>query len=232
MDVQTQLMAVVYVVILLVFYKKLTTYIVLLSVGVGALLYGLEMSPTISIGAAALTLGLILGLSKSSEGFNTTLDNTRAFPSNQRASSNDMVNNQKKSPTNITNNVKRIRNPRKMRRPRVNYMNSTMIEGYEDVKKEKDEKPAPALSEKEEMPTPFKLGEIPSQVKNGPHIDAASTLVKAINSLNPDQIKAMSKDTQQLIETQKSLMGMLGSMKPMLNDGKELMDTFQEMFGQ
>ena len=107
-----------------------------------------------------------------------------------------------------------------------------MIEGYEDVKKEKDEKPAPALGSMEEMPTPFKLGEIPSQVKNGPHIDAASTLVKAINSLNPDQIKAMSKDTQQLIETQKSLMGMLGSMKPMLNDGKELMDTFQQMFGQ
>jgi hypothetical protein len=26
-------------------------------------------------------------------------------------------------------------------------------------------------------------------------------------------------------------MGMLGSMKPMLNDGKELMDTFQQMFG-
>jgi hypothetical protein len=133
-----------------------------------------------------------------------------------------------------------------------------MIEGYEDVKKEKNEVPAPAVIsaeaekggkggkkvegleteglveavDKNEMPTPFKLGEIPSQVKNGPHIDAASTLVKAINSLNPDQIKAMSKDTQHLIETQKSLMGMLGSMKPMLNDGKELMDTFQQMFGK
>jgi len=200
MDVQTQLMAVVYVVIFVVFYKKLTTYIVLLSIGVGALLYGLEMSPTISIGASALTLGLILGLSKSSEGFNT-----------------------RTPPSDISKQVRQIK---------TNYMNSNMIEGYEDVKKEKDEKPAPALSEKEEMPTPFKLGEIPSQVKNGPHIDAASTLVKAINSLNPDQIKAMSKDTQQLIETQKSLMGMLGSMKPMLNDGKELMDTFQERFGQ
>jgi hypothetical protein len=122
---------------------------------------------------------------------------------------------------------------RQVRQIKSEYMNSDMVEGYEDVKKEKDEKPAPAsLSAKEEMPTPFKLGEIPSQVKNGPHIDAASTLVKAINSLNPDQIKAMSKDTQQLIETQKSLMGMLGSMKPMLNDGKELMDTFQQMFGK
>jgi len=193
-------MAVVYVVLLLVFYKKLTAYVVLLSLGVGALLYGIDMSPTISIGAAAFTLGLILALTKSPEGFNT-----------------------RTPPREIARQVRQIKS---------DYMNSNMIEGYEDVKKEKDEKPAPALSEKEEMPTPFKLGEIPSQVKNGPHIDAASTLVKAINSLNPDQIKAMSKDTQQLIETQKSLMGMLGSMKPMLNDGKELMDTFQQMFGQ
>ena len=115
-------------------------------------------------------------------------------------------------------------------------MKNDAIEGYEDVKKEKDEKPAPAkeegFKEAKEMPTAFKLGEIPSQAKNGPHIDAASTLVKAINSLDPDQIKAMSKDTQQLIDTQKSLMGMLGNMKPMLNDGKELMDTFQQMFGK
>ena len=104
-------------------------------------------------------------------------------------------------------------------------------EGYEDVKKAKDENPVPA-PKKEGLPMPFTLGEIPSQVKNGPHIDASSTLMKAIQSLNPDQINAMSKDTQQLIETQKSLMGMLGTMKPMLNDGKELMNTFQQMFGQ
>jgi hypothetical protein len=198
MDIQTQLMAVVYAVILIVFYKKVTFYMVLVSVGVGTLLYGLEISPMISIGAAALTLGLLVNMAKT-EGFNT------------RTPARD-----------ISSQVRKIKS---------DYMNSSMIEGYEDVKKEKDEKPAPALTTKEEMPTPFKLGEIPSQVKNGPHIDAASTLVKAINSLNPDQIKAMSKDTQQLIETQKSLMGMLGSMKPMLNDGKELMDTFQQMFG-
>jgi len=85
---------------------------------------------------------------------------------------------------------------------------SPVIEGYEDVKKEKNETQAPA-PQKEELPMPFKLGEIPSQVKNGPHIDAGSTLMKAIKSLNPDQINAMTKDTQQLIETQKSLMGML-----------------------
>lgn len=109
---------------------------------------------------------------------------------------------------------------------------SKSVEGYEDVKKEKNETPAPALKdEKDTMGQPFKLGEIPTQVKNGPHIDAGSTLMQAIKGLNPDQINAMTNDTKQLIETQKSLMGMLGNMKPMLNDGKQLMDTFQQMFG-
>jgi len=107
-----------------------------------------------------------------------------------------------------------------------------LLEGFEDQKKEaKKGKPA-AVAGKQEMAMPFKLGEIPSQVKNGPHIDAGSTLIKAIQGLNPDQINAMTKDTKQLIETQKSLMGMLGTMKPMMNDGKELMETFQQMFGE
>ena len=111
-------------------------------------------------------------------------------------------------------------------------MAGPLVEGFEDEKKaEKKGKPAPTIK-KEEMAMPFKLGEIPSQVKNGPHIDAGSTLIKAIQGLNPDQINAMTKDTKQLIETQKSLMGMLGTMKPMMNDGKELMETFQQMFGE
>jgi hypothetical protein len=108
-----------------------------------------------------------------------------------------------------------------------------LVEGFEDTKPKPETKSKPApVAKKEEMAMPFKLGEIPSQVKNGPHIDASSTLMKAIHSLNPEQINAMTKDTKQLIETQKSLMGMLGTMKPMMNDGKELMETFQEMFGK
>jgi hypothetical protein len=129
-------------------------------------------------------------------------------------------------------------------------MAGPLVEGFEDeekakkvgkpgnTEKAKEEEGPPTknveikVPEKQEIPGQFKLGEIPSQVKNGPHIDAGSTLIKAIQGLNPDQINAMSKDTQQLIETQKSLMGMLGTMKPMMQDGKELMDTFQQMFGQ
>ena len=194
-EMTTQLMSVLYVILLVIYYKKLTLVMVMVSAGVGCLLYAFELSAAIALGGASAALVGMSYTSKSPEGFNTNTP-----------------------PPEIVNTIRQIKKP-----------SQPMIEGYEDVKKEKNEVPAPA---KESMAVPFKLGEIPSQVKNGPHIDAASTLVKAINSLNPEQIKAMSKDTQQLIDTQKSLMGMLGSMKPMLNDGKELMNTFQEMFGK
>jgi len=183
----SNVMIVAYIVIIAAYYKTLKIPDLMISAGLGCLLYSLDLSVAISLAVAIIVLFLMMYYN-SREGFNT--------------------------PHEISSIVRK--------------MKQHTIEGYEDVKKEKDEKPAPA----KDLPTEFKLGEIPSQAKNGPHIDAASTLVKAINSLDPDQIKAMSKDTQQLIDTQKSLMGMLGNMKPMLNDGKELMDTFQQMFGK
>lgn len=77
----------------------------------------------------------------------------------------------------------------------------------------------------------FKLGAVPPDAVGGSHIDIGTTLMTALNSLKPDQIKAMTTDTQKLMETQKSLMTMLTTMKPMLQDGKQMMDTFQNMFG-
>ena len=76
----------------------------------------------------------------------------------------------------------------------------------------------------------FKLGQIPKDEKGGHHIDAGTTVMNAINALKPDQIKAMTMDTKQLIETQKSLMGMLQTFQPMVHEGKQMMETFQEMF--
>jgi hypothetical protein len=78
----------------------------------------------------------------------------------------------------------------------------------------------------------FKLGQIPTELEGGVHIDAGTTLMNALKGLNPDQVKAMTEDTQKLMETQKSLMGMLNTMKPMLSDGKQLLDTFNDMFGK
>lgn len=77
----------------------------------------------------------------------------------------------------------------------------------------------------------FKLGSIPSDAAGGAHIDVGTTLMNALNSLKPDQVKQMTEDTRKLMETQKNLMGMLQTMKPMLTDGKEMMNTFSEMFG-
>lgn len=195
-----------YVLIIVLFYRKISNIMIMISVGVGALIFAFESTMTMAVGAALITLGLLV-----------YIHNREGFVSSD--------------PTPIVSQIRRL-------------TRSSSIEGYEDVRKEKDEMPAPAEEEEEEekpatvdknsetLAKPFKLGEIPGQSKKGPHLDVSSTLVKAINSLNPEQIQAMSVDTKQLIETQKTLMGMLGTMKPMLNDGKELMSTFQDMFGK
>jgi hypothetical protein len=75
----------------------------------------------------------------------------------------------------------------------------------------------------------FKLGQLPSEAAGGPHLDASSTMMNAMQALKPDQIKSLTDDTRQLLDTQKSLMGLLENMKPMLKDGASLINTFSGM---
>lgn len=77
----------------------------------------------------------------------------------------------------------------------------------------------------------FKLGEMPSEHKDGPHLDAGQTLVAAMKSLDPNTVSEMTSGTKQLLETQKNLMGMLKTMTPVLAEGRELLNTFSGMFG-
>jgi hypothetical protein len=77
----------------------------------------------------------------------------------------------------------------------------------------------------------FKLGELPSEMKKGPFVDVATTMTKAMGALNTDQMAAMTAESQSLMETQKNLMGMLKSMGPVLQDGRQLLDTFGSIFG-
>lgn len=79
--------------------------------------------------------------------------------------------------------------------------------------------------------TLFKAGKMPSENMDGPKLDSGSTLMKAMESFKPEQVSAMTNDTKQLLETQKNLMGMLSQMRPVLADGKELLQTFTNMFG-
>ncbi len=76
----------------------------------------------------------------------------------------------------------------------------------------------------------FKLGQIPTDQKGGFHMDVGTTVTNALSALKPDQIKAMTADTKQLIETQKSLMSMLQTFQPMMQEGKQMMNTFNQMF--
>lgn len=77
----------------------------------------------------------------------------------------------------------------------------------------------------------FKLGQMPSENKDGPKLDAGQTLMNAMNSLDPNTITQMTDGTKQLLETQKNLMGMLKTMTPVLAEGRELLSTFSGLFG-
>jgi len=77
----------------------------------------------------------------------------------------------------------------------------------------------------------FKLGEMPSESRTGPHVDVASTMRNALSALQPDQMAAMTAESNSLLETQRNLMNMLQTMRPVLQDGRKLLDTFGGIFG-
>ena len=213
----------IYFLLVVILFNRMSLKALFSSIGIGAIVYsGTDSVLYAAIGAIVMLFivtTFIPGPIIKSEGFNTQtppIEISELLRKVSKDKSNSVTDTIMKNGYNI---------------PGFG-ISGPFVEGFEDAK---EEKPAPADKveiKKDAMPLPFTLGEIPAQVKNGPHIDAGSTLIKAIQSLNPEQIQAMTKDTQQLIETQKSLMGMLGTMKPMLNDGKQLMETFQQMFGQ
>jgi hypothetical protein len=107
-------------------------------------------------------------------------------------------------------------------------------EGFEDAPKESEEKkvPPPDHGDRAEF---FNLGKkykLPSEEDDKDfHLDAGTTFMNAYKSLKPEQIAAMTKDTQELMETQKQLMSTLQTLKPLISDGKQMMEMFQSYFG-
>jgi DNA-binding transcriptional regulator GbsR (MarR family) len=76
----------------------------------------------------------------------------------------------------------------------------------------------------------------PSQPKKkrpgrGPKVEAFETFMKGYKSLTPDQVENMTHDTKELIATQKSLMNTVKSLSPIVVQGKEMLDTFKDYFG-
>jgi hypothetical protein len=85
-------------------------------------------------------------------------------------------------------------------------------EGFEN--EEESEKPSPA---------PPKTSD--------PHVDVGTTILHAYRNLTPEQIGGMRRDTRELLELQKELMGSLSEMKPAIEQGAQLLSTFSTFFG-
>jgi hypothetical protein len=116
-------------------------------------------------------------------------------------------------------------------------------EGFADAEAEEDEEPKPKAKASKKIPPPdngdraemFQLGKkykIPGESDDSEfHLDAGTTFMNAYKALKPDQVAAMTKDTQELMETQKQLMSTLQTLKPLITDGKQMMEMFQSYFG-
>jgi hypothetical protein len=99
-----------------------------------------------------------------------------------------------------------------------NYENPT--ESDEKKDKEKHEKKDP------EPHTDSKSAKIEDS-----HLDAGTTVLHAFQKLNPEQVLQMRDDTKELMDTQKQLVETLSSLGPQVQQGAELVKSFQGMFG-
>jgi hypothetical protein len=122
-------------------------------------------------------------------------------------------------------------------------MIGTMIGGYENEGFKNPDgsegssslKPKPILEIKDDKPEPAKNKDVDlleKQLGKEAHIDAGTNFLKAYESLNPEQIESMRKDTTELIETQKVLMKTLTGMAPILENSQKMMTMFKGSFGE
>jgi len=65
---------------------------------------------------------------------------------------------------------------------------------------------------------------------SGNHVDLGTSFLEAYKSLSPDQIEAMTSDTKELLNTQKSLMKTLETLGPVVKEGKGILDQFKGYF--
>jgi len=103
----------------------------------------------------------------------------------------------------------------------------TLKERYENPSKgeEKDS------DEKEPEPHSKSKTEQISDNNLNAHLDAGTTILHAFQKLNPEQVLQMRDDTKELMETQKQLVETLSSLGPQVQQGAELVKSFQGMFG-
>jgi len=101
----------------------------------------------------------------------------------------------------------------------ISAVTRSVWEGFEDGKKE-----GASTDGSKPEPAPPKTSD--------PHVDIGTTILHAYRNLTPEQIGGMRRDTKELMELQKELMGSLSEMKPAIEQGAELLKTFSQFFGK
>ena len=105
----------------------------------------------------------------------------------------------------------------------INGEVSSNEENEESEEKDKEAfRSKPLLPDNTDRREPLELGKaykMPHEADDtGFHLDAGTTFLNAYKAMKPDQIAAMTRDTQELLATQKSLVSMLDSFAPLMKD--------------
>ena len=112
----------------------------------------------------------------------------------------------------------------------VSANDEDMKEQIETKAKEGFSRSKPLLPDNATRKEPLVLGKpykLPSESDDKDyHLDAGTTFLNAYKALKPDQIAAMTSDTQELLNTQKSLVAMLDSFAPILKDMNKITGFF------
>jgi len=200
-----------------------TAHTVLVGIGFTLILLGAlpkQVSLAFLVGASAILLVQTRG---STEGFgNDTKEGNSAEPtvvedpdaaatSAKEKEEAEEEEEAKDAVTNGTNELIR----KKKREKHIKYPVDGNSENFSDGKKV-------MLPDNADRREPLVLGK-PYKLPNenddkGFHLDSGTTFLNAYKALKPDQIAAMTKDTQELLATQKSLIGMLDSFGPLMKD--------------
>lgn len=99
------------------------------------------------------------------------------------------------------------------------------VDGEEVDEEEVDEEEADGEEVDEEAVDEEEAGEEDFQ------LDTKGSFYENYQSLSKKQVRGLNKDTQNLIKTQRNLIETLNNMGPALKDGRQILDTFKNYFG-
>lgn len=117
-------------------------------------------------------------------------------------------------------------------------LNKTYTEGFKSGSNKKKKKNNEVVEEekyhkkknKKEKKVSFEDDDEVDGFVGDNRLDVGTSFLEAYKNLDKKQIETMANDTRDLIETQKTLMGTLETLAPVVKEGKSIIDTFKGYF--